>query len=261
MQSMQSMKYTHSSFYKKYNYGHYNHCDKNNYCSSNYPTNYSTNNSINHIRKNNEEINKNDNKTKTFIHITKFVSYLFNFDQQSVENYDSGTSIEFSNMLFHNLENTLKSVILSNPEIENFYVVCPVYISKTTKNILDTQLSVTGKSFKNENESVTMIREIQEELGITILNCEKNTYFKNTLKYGNKTETSFIVDISDSRHFNPKQDVITKGIDNKYKKIRVLVCGKIEKILEIYKNIINRPDSNDIETIKFLRFISLKEFL
>ena len=200
-------------------------------------------------------------KNKTFMHKTKYPSYLFNFDNRLIEYHNGENLIEFNNTLFYKLETTLKNIIKENPDVENYYIICPVYVSKTTKQILDTQLTVTGKCHKNENEFETTIREIQEELGITTINGSNNILFNNTLKYGNKTESSFVIDISESKHFDPKQDMVVRGKDDNYKKIRVIVCGNIEKILEMYKNIYNRPESNDIETIKFVRIISLKEFI
>lgn len=199
------------------------------------------------------------NSKKTFIHTTKFPSYLFNFDTQTIEQLFPNTEIELSLPSVICLKNSFEEINKKIQCFENYYVVCPVYVSKTTKKILDTQVTVTGKCHKNEIKFLATIREMQEELGIT---SEIEKIFNYATKVSTtKTEEFFIADISNSRHFDPKQDKINLEKDDRSRKIHVVVYGKQENLLQIYTNVLNRPESNDIETIKFVRFLSLKEFL
>lgn len=198
-------------------------------------------------------------KRGTFTHTTRFTSYLFHFDTKHMEHIQHGTQIVISKCSLSGLDNAYKTTLNNCFHEDNYYVVCPVYTSKSTKKMLDTQLSVTGKCYKNENDVLATIREIQEELGITTnVNKVRRCGIKKT---GLKIETSFVADVSDSRHFDPKYDIIPHGKDDKTKKIQVVVCGKIENLLNMYANVFNRPESNDLETIRFVRIMSLKEFI
>lgn len=213
---------------------------------------------------------QNNNITKiSFANSTKYKSYLFNFNTNIIESVKIGTFIKFSKCALHGLNNTYRKIKCLYNEDE-YYVVCPVYVSKKSNKILDTQLSVTGKCQLEENEICATVREIQEELGITtnpleIQLCSNTIVFdennKNNCKKKYRKESSFFVDISNSRPYDPKLDMFIRKKDNKQKKIQVVVFGKLNNILEMFEKVINRPDSHDIETIRFLRILSLKEFM
>lgn len=206
------------------------------------------------------------NKKKgTFFHTTKHKSFLFDFGTKKIEQINKLSTIEFSNCTLEGLQKTyeeLVSPISRMTNINDYYVVCPVYINKKTKLIRDTQLAVTGNCKTNEDELNGVIREIQEELGIT---CNKsNAVLITSNCTGRKLEQSFIINASNARYFDPKIDSSNENEnrgDDKSKKIQVVVCGKLTNLLNIYKNVINRPESNDIETIKFVRFVSILEFV
>lgn len=220
-------------------------------------------------------------KRGTFLHSTKNISYIFNFDSFTIETVKDGTVIKFSKCVLKGLADVYKNIIdkfdqsdQSNQDyqLSKYYVVCPVYTSKSTKNILDTQLSVTGKSKIKEPDHLAVIREVQEELGISVNPMKiEHCYFSRGSYYDNNqnrkkykkyiTESSYCVDISDSHPFNPKLDVVFKNDDDKLRKIQVVLYGKLENILNLYSKIFNRPDSNDIESIRFVRIISLEEFI
>ncbi len=197
-------------------------------------------------------------KKGTFSYTTKYVSYIFNFNTKQIDRVECGTIIEFSKCSLNGLDMAYRETI-NNYIKYNYYIACPIYTSKRTKRMLDTQLSVTGKCYVNEDELFASIREIQEEIGITC-NIQK-IKLCTSKNNGIKTETTFIADVSDSRHFDPKKDCVGKGYDDRKRKIQVVVCGKLDSLLNMYSKIFNRPESNDLETIKFVRFISLWEFV
>lgn len=203
---------------------------------------------------------KSSKKKRTFYNTTKFLSYLFNFDTGRIEPVEAGTQIEFSKCSFYGLDDAYKEILKNHHQSsDKYYVVCPVYTSKSTKKMMDTQLSVTGKCHNNENEIAASVREIQEEIGITVnINKIKLCLAHNS---GKSVETTFITDITDCKHFDPKNDIIFNGTDDKLKKIQVILYGKIENLLKIFSNVFNRPESNDIETIRFIRFLSINEFV
>lgn len=217
------------------------------------------------------KIPKPSKKKGVFAHTTKFSSYMFNFDTKQIEHVKHGTSIEFSKCSLNGLDSAYTNIInnlINNSKnaksIENYYVVCPIYSSKSTKKMLDTQLAVTGKCYFNEKETFTAIREIQEELGIS---CNSNTIKLCVMSHskmsnnGIKTEATFTVDVSDSRHFDPKKDCVYKGHDDRTRRVQIVVWGKLDNLLNMYTKIFNRPESNDLETIRFVRIVSLLEFV
>lgn len=198
-------------------------------------------------------------KKGTFTHTTRSVSYLFNFDTKQIERIDPCTQIEFSKCSSSGLHLAYSLILNKYTRLNNYYIACPIYVSKRTKRILDTQLSVTGKCHFAENDIAAASREIQEELGITC-NLEKLNLC-STFSNGIKTESTFIADVSDSRGFDPKRDCIIRGHDDRTRKIQAVICGKLDSLLNMYAKIFNRPESNDLETIRYVRLVSLKEFI
>jgi hypothetical protein len=198
-------------------------------------------------------------KKRTFNYTTRYVSFIFNFDTRQIKKIECGTQIEVSKCTLHGINNAYKTLTNNYLLTDEYYVVCPIYFSKSSKRMLDTQLSVTGKCQYGENEVFGTIREIQEELGIT---CNINKIACCTSRNSTtKTETTFIADVTDGKYFDPKRDCVTKNRDDKTKRIQVVVYGKINNLLNMYSNILNRPESNDIETIRHIRILSLKEFI
>jgi 8-oxo-dGTP pyrophosphatase MutT (NUDIX family) len=201
-------------------------------------------------------------------------SYLFNFNTNTTELLKPQT-VEFSsfalkglNMAYQEIFHTYSSTLYKNKicgyEIrgdiyQDYYVVCPVYSDKNTKILLDTQLAVTGTCYKGEDEILAIARELAEEIGITV---KKDKLIKITTFIGYKrTETTYITDVSSASAFNSKVDMISSGTDDKSRKVQAVVMGKLGDLIRLYSSVYDRPPSDDIQTIRHIRFISLKEFI
>lgn len=210
-----------------------------------------------------QKINIPDGKNKNpFRHMMKYKSYLHSFDTNKTEIINRNTEIEFSSFaLFGLLDSYITIKNNLSEKIKEYYVVCPVYIDKESGKILDTQLAVTGTCYYNEDEYITVSREVSEEVGLF---CDKSIIHQIVISENNnktkRKECTFICDITNATYFDKNINIFTQGIDDKTKKIQVVLFGKIDNLLEIYKNVKNRPLSNDFDTIRYVRFISMKEF-
>lgn len=194
--------------------------------------------------------------TQTLLHS----SYLFNFNTKKLEKYKSGIKVQFSNFVLSGIKSAYDNIKDNYEKFKNsYYVVCPVYSDNVTKKILDTQFSVTGTCFNNETELFATKREISEEIGVTVCNNSAIILVSNFFNQ-KRREYTFIADITNERAFDPKLDSVNDGKDDKSKKIQVIVIGEINNLKRIYSNVYNRPPSDDLETIKHLRFVSLKDF-
>lgn len=201
-------------------------------------------------------------------------SYLFNFNTKTTELLKPQT-VEISRFALKGLSGAYQEIFdaycftlykkricgyeIRGDTLQDYYVVCPVYSDKNTKKLLDTQLAVTGTCYKGEDEILAIARELAEEIGITV---KKDKFIKITSVTGSKrTETTYIADASSASAFNPKVDMISSGTDDKSRKVQAVVMGKLEDLIILYSNVYDRPPSDDLQTIRHVRFISLKEFI
>lgn len=190
--------------------------------------------------------------------ILTYESYLFDFNNKTIERVFPETTIEFSNFALHGMRTTYEYIKKNYKHLINsYYVVCPVYCEH--KRLLDTQFSITGTCYKGEDEMLTAKREIAEEIGVTVFKQNSIQLMLNHTT-PKRTETSFLVDISKERAFDPKLDVISEGKDDKSRKIQVVIIGELNNLKRIYSTVYDRPPSDDLQTIRHVRFISLKEF-
>jgi len=199
-----------------------------------------------------------NSKLKNFMKKTTNLSFLFIFDTKELREVPIGSTITCSwfslnngNIIYNALHDLYKN------QLNEYYVVCPVYINKQTKEMLDCQLSITGKCHIKEHEKQAVIREIQEEIGIT---CEQENVVKIETTSIYRKEKLFMVNVTKSRKFDPNNDIVHTGNDDKHKKIQAVIYGKIYDLLKIYMDVFERPESDDIETIRYIRLISLAEF-
>lgn len=189
-----------------------------------------------------------------------YESYLFNFNSKQIEIVSSGTTVEFSNFALHNMQRAYNYVKQHyKKSYGNYYVVCPVYCDPKSGKLLDTQFSVTGTCYKGENEILAAKRELSEEIGVKIV---KQSDIKLISEHiGQKrVETTYFTDISNARAFDAKLDIFSDGKDDKSKKIQIIVVGDLANLKRIYSTVYERPPSDDLQTIRHVRFISLKEF-
>ena len=198
----------------------------------------------------------------SFFHTLNHQSYLFEFTTRQITQIESGCKVEFSNFALSGLKesyNFVKKKMSHNCKLKDCFVACPVYADPKTGQILDTQLAITGTCYKNEDYLPATLRELSEEIGIVLANPNKLRQIKS-FSGPKRTEVSYIANISGARCFNSNVDRIISGTDDKTKKVQVVVYGTISDLLGLYENIHERPESDDLLTIRYVRFINLKEF-
>lgn len=212
------------------------------------------------ILPNNDTLTPQISKLKTSTQKLSYGSYLYSFDSNKLEYCHPDITVEFSGFGFKGIIEAYDIIrekyIGSNYA---YYVVCPVYYDKKGGKILDTQFSITGTCHINEIDMFAVTREITEEIGITI--CNKNSMQSIiNISDQNRSVKTYFVDITNERAFDSKIDEIYSGKDDKSKKIQVVVIGEINSLKKIYSNVRDRPLSDDLASIRYVRFISIKEF-
>lgn len=188
----------------------------------------------------------------------RYKSYLYSFQAKQISLIHQ-SSIEFSNFALHGLKIGYNKILSTYKKQKDIYVVCPVYCNANTGALLDTQLAITGTCYKDEPDDLATVREIAEEVGVIInKNMLEKIHDNITQK---RTEATYIIDISKSRAFDPKIDHFEMGQDDKSRKVQIILVGKFDDLVRLYSSVYNRPISDDYETIKHVRFLSLKEFI
>lgn len=203
------------------------------------------------------------NGFSTFFNVLNHPSYLFEFDTRRTIRFDPDQKVEFSNFALNGLASSYRTIADSKKTFcgHNFadcYIACPVYADPKTGKIQDTQLAVTGTCYKDEDYLKAITRELSEEIGIVAQ--EQNVVKISSMTGQKRTEVSYIVNISGAKCFNSRIDSVSTGTDDKTKKVQIVVYGSIGDLLKLYTTVSERPDSDDLLTIKYVRFVSLKEF-
>lgn len=195
----------------------------------------------------------------SFNHELKYESFIFNFSTKTVSPVPPNTIVEFSSFGLAGLSDSYDN-IKKLKNIKDVYILCPVYWQKNERK--DTQLAVTGTNIIGENYDDCVIREIAEELGVTVSKYYLN-YMNTKIDNGNnekkRTILNYNVNLSYTRPYDP-YDKFYIGKDDFSKKIQVVPFGDLSNLLNLIKKITLRPYSDDIKLIREIRLISLKEF-
>jgi len=185
-------------------------------------------------------------------------SYIFDFETKNIKLINE-TFIEISGFKLNGLKKAYTKILSKHGLCNDIYIVCPLYNDVTTNKLLDTQLSITGTCYVDENMMDTSIREVAEEIGI-IIDKDKVEEIETKTNI-NRSESTYIIDIQNSKSFDINKNNFECGVDDKSRKIQIIVYGKLNDLIKTYEKVNNRPLSKESDTIKHLRFIPLKEFI
>lgn len=218
-----------------------------------------------------------------FYHKTLCKSYLYNFLTRETTEIKKSTTIVISSFGPLGLEHCY-DFLKNYCKTDDYYVVCPVYWN--FDQMMDSQLAVTGSCLVGEDKADSVMREVAEELGI-VTSCMDNLHhicfsndcykinkisndttdisksflnISNQHVYIDTTYYSYILDVSDGNAYSSKLNKFSNEKNDKFRKVQVVVVGKIKNLLNIIHNISERAPATDNYSIRSIRLISLKEF-
>jgi len=120
----------------------------------------------------------------------------------------------------------------------------------------DVQFAITGTEQLNETTHQAIIRELEEEVGITIDETKlTNKIIKETPLRRNST---YLLHASHAKPYNGYADMFVQNRDDKFRKVQVVIYGSLKEITKLIEMITRRRPSEEQHSIVSLHILEAK---